>query len=191
MELFLQIWGGISYLLNKVCFSQAERSTTSRGNRHWRLWSWGVYLIGLPAWVTVFVTEHNWIAAAVESGGAPAMIIGLIIALRGHGHEPKWLDHLARFSVVIGLGLSFFEFGGISTFKQVLELCIAAGFLLGTYLMAKDNIQGYFWLMLGNVSCSTLMGIQQYYILMVQQLVSLVFVVDAYRTRRKTMHESE
>ncbi|MCJ2165774.1 MULTISPECIES: hypothetical protein [unclassified Pseudodesulfovibrio] len=185
MEIVLQIWGGASYLINKVCFSRAERSATFRGNRSWRIWSWGIYLAGLPAWVIVFVSEHNWIAAAVESGGAPAMTIGLIIALRGQGNEPKWLDYLARSAVFVGLGASLYEFGGITTVNQILELCIAAGFLMGTYLMAKDNIHGYFWLMLGNVSCSALMGIQNYSILMVQQLISLVFVVDAYWTRRK------
>ncbi|QGY40812.1 hypothetical protein GM415_11980 [Pseudodesulfovibrio cashew] len=184
MELLLQIWGGACYLLNKVCFSRAERSLTHEQNRTWRIWSWCVYLAGLPAWVIVLVSEHNWIAATVESGGAPAMTIGLVIALRGHGREPKWLDFLARYSVILGLGLSLYDFGGITTVNQVLELCIAAGFLMGTYLMAKDKIHGYFWLMLGNVSCSALMGIQHYYILMVQQLLSLFFVVDAYRTRR-------
>ncbi len=115
------------------------------------------------------------------------MIIGFIIALRGHGNEPKWLDYLARFSIFIGLGLSFYEFGGITTINQIFELCIAAGFLMGTYLTAKNKIHGYFWLMLGNVSCSALMGIQGYFILMVQQAVSLIFVVDAYRIRRKAL----
>ncbi|MBG0791382.1 MAG: hypothetical protein H0S80_12895 [Desulfovibrionaceae bacterium] len=189
METLLQIWGGACYLLNKICFSRAERSADRVANRTWRLWSWGVFLAGLPAWVTVFVMEHNWIAAAVESGGVPAMLIGYIIALRGHGREPRWLDWLARFSVVGGLGASLYEFGGITTLNQILELCIAAGFLMGTYLMAKDSIRGYHWLMLGNVSCAALMGIQEYWILAAQQLASLIFVVDACRTRRRTTDE--
>lgn len=184
MDTILQIWGGACYLLNKICFSGAERSATRGGNRQWRLWSWTVYLAGLPAWVTVFSMEHNWIAAFVEAGGAPAMLIGLIIALRGHGHEPRWLDWLARLSVVFGLILSLREFGGITTPGQMLELSIAAGFLMGTYLSAKDNAKGYFWFMLGNVSCAALMGLQGYHILMAQQLVSLIFVVDAWRMRR-------
>lgn len=181
----LQIWGGLFYLLNKICFSRAERNTNIKNKQTWRIISWIVYLTGLPAWIVIFVTEHNWIAAAIESGGAPAMLIGLLIALRGQGREPRWLDYIAKVAVISGLLLSFYEFGGIKTLKQILELGIAAGFLLGTYLMAKDNIQGYFWLMLGNVMCSTLMGIEGYFILMVQQLVSLIFVTDAYSVRRK------
>ena len=47
---------------------------------------------GLPAWMIVFVTENNWIAAAVESGGAPAMLVGLIIPRRGPGKGPRGLD---------------------------------------------------------------------------------------------------
>lgn len=187
METLLQIWGGSAYLLNKICFSRAERSLSLESNKNWRLWSWGVYLAGLPAWVTIFFMEHDWIAAAVESGGAPAMIVGFIIALRGHGFEPRWLDWLARMAVAAGLLASLLEFGGITTVTQIFELCVAAGFLMGTYLMAKDRVQGYYWLMLGNVSCAALMGAQGYYILMAQQTVSLAFVINACRSRRKKM----
>ncbi len=185
IDIMLQIWGGFFYLLNKIFFSRAERSKSEQLKKNWRIRSWLVYMAGLPAWVIVFVSEYNWIAAAVESGGAPAMLIGLIIARRGHGKEPKWLANIARFSVVFGLALSLYQHGGVKTVTQLLELGIAAGFLMGTYMMAKDKIQGYFWLMLGNVSCASLMGIEGYLILMVQQMVSLIFVTDAYLARRK------
>jgi len=185
LEMSLQIWGGLFYLLNKIFFSQAERSHATSSRMAWRIRSWIVYLAGIPAWVIVFVSEHNWIAASVESGGAPAMIMGLIIVGRGHGTEPKWLDRIAKLSVLVGIALSIFEFGGINTPYQVLELGIATGFLMGTYMMAKDNAIGYFWLMLGNVSCASLMGIEGYFILMIQQLVSLIFVTDAFLVRRK------
>ena len=87
----------------------------------------------------------------------------------GRGHTPAWLDNISRISMVLVLALSCYEFGGIRTLTQVLELGIAAGFLLGTYLTAKQSVQGYFWLMLGNVVCVALMGLQGYVILMVQQ----------------------
>lgn len=187
VDLPLQIWGGVFYLLNKIFFSRAERSKNERLRRVWRIRSWIVYLAGLPAWVVVFISEHNWIAAGVESGGAPAMTIGLIIAWRGHGNEPKWLDYVAKISVLTGLTLSFYEFGGIKTLNQFLELGIAAGFLMGTYMMAKDKVQGYFWLMLGNVSCASLMGLEGFFVLMAQQTVSLFFVTDAYLARKQTL----
>ena len=185
IEISLQIWGGIFYLLNKVFFSQAERSGANNGRKLWRIRSWIVYLTGLPAWVVVFISEHNWIAAGVESGGAPAMVVGLLIARRGQGTEPKWLDSLAKLSILFGLALSIYDFGGINSLSQIFELGIAAGFLMGTFMMAKDNAQGYLWLILGNVSCASLMGIEGYFILMTQQLVSLAFVTDAILTRRK------
>ncbi|WP_320169403.1 hypothetical protein [Maridesulfovibrio sp.] len=181
----LQIWGGLFYLLNKFFFSRAERSSKEFNRKSWRIRSWVVYLAGLPAWIIVFVSEHNWIAASVESGGAPAMISGLIIAWRGHGAEPKWLNILAKASVAVGLGISLYEYGGLTDTTQLLELGIAAGFLLGTYMMAQDDQQGYLWLMLGNVSCAALMGLQGFYILMAQQLISLIFVIDAFLIRRK------
>lgn len=116
------------------------------------------------------------------------MLVGLIIAWRGHGMEPKWLNGVAKLSVFVGLVLSVYEFGGINSVSQFLELGIAAGFLMGTYLMAKDSAQGYLWLMLGNVSCASLMGTQGFYILMAQQLVSLGFVTDAFLVRRNKSH---
>ena len=183
-DVMLQIWGGLCYLLNKICFSRAERSRTGAGRKQWRVRSWGVYLAGLPAWVAVFLSKHDWIAAGVESGGAPAMLAGLLIALRGRGAEPRWLDMVSKLAVVLGLALSVYEFGGINTLGQFLELGIAAGFLLGTYLAAHNQAQGYLWLMLGNLSCAALMGRQGFSILMVQQLLSLAFVVDAYAVRR-------
>ncbi|WP_432737876.1 hypothetical protein [Maridesulfovibrio sp. FT414] len=184
-EIMLQICGGLCYLLNKVFFSRAERATSLFNRKSWRIRSWIVYLVGLPAWVVVFVSEHNWIAAAVESGGAPAMVSGLIVAWRGQGAAPRWLDTLAKLSVFAGLGVSMYEYGGLTDISQVLELGIAAGFLLGTYLMAQDSCQGYLWLMLGNISCAALMGTEGFYILMGQQLTSLIFVVDGFLVRRK------
>ncbi len=179
----LQICGGLFYLVNKICFSRAERAAGATNQKEWRVRSWIVYLAGLPAWVAIFVSEHNWIAAAVESGGAPAMISGLILALRGDENESVWLNSLAKVCVFAGLGLSLYEYGGITELSQILELGIASGFLLGTYFMARDSQNGYLWLVLGNISCAALMYLQGYYILMVQQLASLVFVLDAYLIR--------
>ncbi|MBT3337133.1 MAG: hypothetical protein HN855_09295 [Anaerolineae bacterium] len=179
-----QIWGGIFYLLNKVFFSRAERSNSEQQKKNWRVWAWIVYLLGVPAWVIIFVLEHNWIAAAIETGGAPAMIIGLSIAIRGLGHEPRWLDILAKMMIGIGLTLSLYDFGGITTFNQILELGIAVGFLVGTYLLAKEKAQGYFWFIGMNIFTATLMGLQNYPLLMVQQLISLGFVLDAYFVQR-------
>jgi hypothetical protein len=186
IELLLQVWGGLCYLFNKIFFSMAERSNTETFNRSWRMRSWLIYILGLPAWIIVFLSEHNWIAASVELGGAPSMIVGYYISWKGFGKEPLWLDNLAKYFVIIGLSISFYEFGGINTVAQLYELGIAAGFLMGTYLMAKNNIKGYLWLMLGNVSCASLMHIEGYYLLMFQQLLSLIFVTDAFMVRKKS-----
>jgi hypothetical protein len=58
---------------------------------------------------------------------------------------------------------------------------------MGTYMMAKDKAQGYFWLMLGNVGCASLMGIEGFFIMMIEQLVSFIFVADAFLVRRKKL----
>ena len=107
----LQLWGGAFYLLNKLFFAKAERAVYQELQHKWRLWAWTAYLVGLPPWVLIFISERNWIAAAVESSGAPAMLIGLIAAWRGQDQFDKliWLDHLAKLMVVIGIGLSFYD----------------------------------------------------------------------------------
>ncbi len=182
----LQVWGGAFYLLQKIFLSAAERSG-QQWQRRWRIWSWIVYLIGLPAWVAIFASpdNRNWIAAAVETAGAPSMLVGLIIALRGHGHQPRWLDHLAKVMIVIGLGFSLYDFGGITTINQVCELALAAGFLGGTYLLAIQRPAGYLWFMLMNAANAVLMLRQDYFWLTIQQLASLAFIIDAYRVQRK------
>lgn len=184
-DFLLQLWGGTYYLLNKLFFSKAERAVSIQYQGKWRIWAWSTYLIGLPPWVFIFISERNWIAAAVETSGVPAMLLGLSAALQGHTqlHGYAWLDRVAKLMITIGLGLSFYEFGGLVILNQFLELGIAAGFLMGTYLLAKAKAQGYFWLMVGNMSAALLMMRQGYFLLMTQQCISLVLVIDAYRVR--------
>lgn len=191
--LLLQIWGGSFYLLNKLCFSQAERAENIQRTQKWRVRAWITYIAGLPAWVYIFIVERNWIAAAVESSGSPAMIMGLIAAWQGHNrvHEIVWLDHLARLMIVIGLGMSFYDFGGLVTFNQCLEIGIAAGFLFGTYFMAKSIPEGYLWLAVGNICAAWLMLRHGYYLLGGQQMISLGLVLDAYRVQYRKVKEEK
>lgn len=188
LQILFQVWGGLFYLLNKIFFSRAERAT-NHNQRLWLIWSWVVYLIGLPAWVIIFIIERNWMAAAVEAGGATGMMLGLIIAIKGNGQEPKWLDYIARIVAVLGIGYSLYDFGGITTFNQILEFGIVVGFLLGTYCLAKQKLSGYLWLILMNASNAWLMGIEHYPWLLLQQIISLGFVIDAYWVKRKNLQK--
>jgi len=183
-HILLQVWGGLFYLLNKIFFSRAERSDGEK-KRLWKISSWVVYLIGLPAWVIIFIFERNWIAAALESGGAPSMALGLFIALRGKGKTPKWLDWVALIAIAVGLGYSLHDFGGITTWNQVLELSMVTGFLVGTYRLAKEKPSGYLWFLLMNASNAVLMAVEGYPYLFIQQVISFGFVADAYLVQRK------
>jgi len=190
----LQWLGGGFYLLNKVFLSFSERAR-NRGDeivaRRWRISSWVVYLAGLPAWVIIFVSWRNWIAASVEASGAPAMVLGLIIAYCGTTKKPpRWLDHLALFCIPLGFAYSLYDFGGLKVINQWLEIGLVVGFLVGTYLLAKERARGYLWYVLMHVTCGWLMWIQGYPWLFLQQVVSLGFIVDAYRMtqKRKVAH---
>lgn len=189
MDLLLQLLGGAGYLLNKVFFSIAERARMKGcavNERQWRIAAWVAYIIGLPLWVVIFVWQHNWIAAAVEASGAPAMCLGLLMAMKGFDYKaPQWLDILALFCIVFGFLYSLYYFGGITAFTQWLEIGLVAGFLIGTYQLAKDRPSGYLWLVLMHICCGILMLVQSRELLFWQQLASLGFIADAYWTRRR------
>lgn len=190
MDLILQIWAGLFYLLNKIFLAFGE----SKQKKYWRIIGWSCYLVGLPAWVIIFIVKHNWIAAALETGGAPAMIFGLIIAIRGFEKTPKLLDKVAKYSVysfvLLGVGYSFYDYSGLTSITQVLEILIVVGYLFGTYFIARRRWTGWLWFILMNLSCAALMGIHGKYILAIQQCISLIFVVygsvNSYKFTKKS-----
>lgn len=191
-KIILQTWAGLFYLFNKIFFSRAERSKDEKKERRNRIISWAVYLIGLPAWLWLFILERNWILFGVEFSGAPAMALGLYLAIKGIERKPpKWLNIIARLAIISGLGFSIYDFGGITTINQFLELGVSIGFILGTYLLARQRIKGYYWFMLMNTCCAALMFIQDYPVLAIQQIVSLLFVIDAFRAKKRKSKKRE
>ncbi|MEM9777259.1 MAG: hypothetical protein AAF902_21965 [Chloroflexota bacterium] len=179
--LLLQIWGGGFYLANKILLSLSEgRESADK----LKICGWAAYLIGLPAWIILLVIKQDWIAAAIEAGGAPSMILGLIIAFRGGNRLPTSLDKFAMIFAYIlifaGTGYSIYINNGITSVTQVLETGVMAGFLGGTYLLAKNNRTGWLLFIIMNGSMGLLMFIQNSFILAAQQGVSLLFVIYGY-----------
>ena len=188
MNLYLQLWGGVFYLANKIflAFGEGEGEAGSR-----KVWGWVCYLLGLPAWIVILVIERNWIAAALEVGSVPSMVLGLVIAWRNAEKiESTWASKLAGgfvyLLIPLGVGYSIYDFGGIVSINQVLEMTAMVGFLGGTYLLAKQQRRGWLLFMLMNGSVAVLMLIQDNLILSAQQVLSLGFVVLGYvRAGRK------
>ncbi|MBT4376739.1 hypothetical protein HOD29_05170 [archaeon] len=170
----------LSHKQNIPSIHEKKKSEFSK----WRTWSWIAYMIGLPAWAIIFVIEHNWIAAALEVGGLPAMILGLIIATKKTKTKIRWLEAITLLAIIIGISYSIYDFHGLNTITQFLELGIVAGFLLGTYLLAKNKGVGYICFMVMNSSNIALMAIEGYPLLVVQQVISLLVVIYAYISRR-------
>lgn len=187
MDFWIQVIGGLCYLLNKVFFSWYERAKRKNNPtaRRWRVWAWAVYIAGLPAWVYILIRWHNWIAASVEASGLPAMLLGLLTALRGKDSPPQILKQSARICIPLGLGYSLYDFGGLTTLNQWLEIGLVLGFLVGTYRLAGEHADGYLWFVLMHVTCGWLMWIQGYPWLFLQQIVSLGFIADAYATTQR------
>jgi len=190
LEFILQIWGGSCYLGNKVCFALSAGRENQVGYRIHAI-GWFLYILGVPPWVIILAGNQNWIAASIEAGGLPAMILGLYVSWF-RGRTPKkriysLVTFLTYAALVVGVANSLYVHSGLTSFSQFLEIGVMFGFLLSGYYMAKGNPSGWLYFMLGNSSMALLMLIENVPILMVQQLISLVFVVYGYR---KTVREN-
>lgn len=193
MDLVLQVWGGGLYLLNKVFFALAEgRQETLQ--RKLRIVGWIVYILGVPAWVIILVSKHDWIAAAIEAGGVPAMLFGLLNACRNTNTAGRAVDLMAALftyaALCFGVTYSLYDYGGLTSVSQILEVGVMIGFLLGSYLLAKKNTYGWLFFMLMNGSMATLMMHQHKPLLSIQQLVSLCFVIYGFTLAVKTARQS-
>lgn len=184
MDIFLQMWGGIFYLLAKVFLSYSE----GKENYKWRICGWLAYLAGIPAWIVVLAQNHNWIAMTIELGGAPAMIFGIITTIQKPNYFPK-IDIVVKIFVwvlvIIGIVYSVYESHGIILLSQTLECGVTIGYLGGTYLLAKRNRDGWLFFALMNVSMGTLMTIQNKWIFVVLQIVSLYYVFRGFKKSKK------
>lgn len=184
LDLLLQLWGGALYLSNKVLFALSEGGVGDRARKQ-RIAAWIIYILGVPAWVIVLIGKHDWIAASIEAGGVPAMLLGLYNACYGHGRVSTFWNAVVTTMtygfLLLGLGTSLWYHGGLVALSQFLEIGVMMGFLLGSYYLAKGLSKGWLFFMLMNVSMAALMGLQDKHVLMGQQLLSLCFVIYGFR----------
>jgi hypothetical protein len=183
MNLFLQIWGGGFYLSNKILLAIAE-GRPKKSKRLFKLAGWLIYILGVPAWVIILISKQNWIAASIEVGGVPSMLLGLYNVYNKKEVSSRYLDIIALsvtyISLALGVGYSLLEYGGINSVTQLLEIGVMVGFLLGSYFLAKSKSFGWLFFMVMNRSMALLMFIQNKPILSIQQLFSLGFVAYRY-----------
>ncbi len=188
MNIALQIWGGGCYLVNKIFFALAEGKSPHQ-KRRLKLFGWSIYILGVPAWVIILIGHQNWIAASIEAGGVPSMLLGLYTVYKRSRLPNKIFDRIASFftygSILLGIIYSFVDYGGITSVSQVLEMGVMIGFLLGSYLLAKNNRKGWLFFMLMNGSMAALMYTQHKPLLAIQQLASLSFVVYGFYASNK------
>jgi len=194
MDLILQIWGGSSYLLNKILFAVSE-GKRHEAKRILKLFGWAIYIIGVPAWVIILISKNNWIAASIEAGGLPSMVLGIYSVYCNSKVPNVTLDRFAKYityaAVSTGVLYSFWDYGGITSISQLLEIGVMVGFLFGSYLLAKNINSGWIFFMLMNGSMSCLMHLQNKPLLMIQQLVSLGFVVYGYTVSRSIRNDKK
>ena len=197
MDLVLQIWGGLFYLTNKICFALAEGKEKNR-KRQLKIIGWTIYILGVPAWVAILIIKHDWIAASIEAGGIPAMLFGLYNVYKNSEKPISFFNIIASFFsyafIIFGTSYSLYDYGGITSISQLLEIGVMIGFLLGSYHLAKNKTYGWLFFMIMNGSMGTLMIIQNKPILAIQQTVSLCVVVYGFITairvsRAQNAHE--
>lgn len=149
MNIMLQIWGGLFYLLAKIFLAK----TADKKESPLRRLGWLTYLFGAPAWIILLALDKNWIAMGVEAGGIPSMIVGLV---NSKSKRIKRIIHwLLFFLISSSIVYSVYDKNGFNTTSQYLELGVTLGFLIGTYLLSQENIYGWLWFMLtSNASAS-------------------------------------
>lgn len=190
MDLMLQIWGGLFYLVNKILFAFSE-GKQGKTKKNLKVSGWVIYILGVPAWVIILVDHDDWIAASLEVGAIPAMLLGLYNTIRDHKSAHKAFNSFVAVctysSLLFGLGYSLYVYGGVTALSQILEVCAMLGFLMGSYHLAKDSHIGWLFFMLMNLSMAGLMFLQGKPILMIQQLLSLCFVFYGFKQSRKSI----
>jgi hypothetical protein len=181
IDLFLQIWGGIGYLLAKILLASAEGMSNGR---KWRIAGWIFYLISIPSWVILLASKNSWIIAATDLGSVPAMILGLVIAWRQDANINKIFDIAVKIftfsAIALGVSYSIYYFHGITAFSQILEILVTFGFLLGSYLLAKNNPAGWLLFALMCICMGILMLLHCKILLVFQQGISLIVVIAGY-----------
>ena len=189
MDIFLQLWGGINYLLSKILIVRAE---FLQNDRNLRLAGWITYLLGVPAWVILLASKQNWIAAASETAGTPAILFGIVMTWKQSTQPNKYIDWAIRIftgvMIVLGVIVSVYTFKGIRTFSQVLEIIIICGFLVSNYLLAKRNPFAWMVFMIVIIFMGTLQLIQNKPILFVQQILSFITVTIGFIQCLKKAH---
>ena len=189
MDIILQAWGGAFYLINKIAFALAE-GKRPKTKRRFKIVGWVIYILGVPAWVIILVGKHAWIAASIEAGGVPSMLFGLYTVYRSADAPNRIFDLTAALCtygfLVMGVCYSVYDYGGITSLSQLLEIGVMVGFLIGSYLLAKSNLYGWVFFMLMNGSMASLMVIQHKPLLSIQQLISLCFVIYGFTAALKS-----
>ncbi len=187
MDLIFQIWGGLFSLCNKIMFALSE-GMHGQAKKNLKIKGWVIYILGIPPWVTILVHHNDWIAASIEAGGVPAMLLGLYNTYHDNKKRNKLFNIIAALStymsLIFGLGFSVIHYGGITSISQGLEIGVMFGFLLGSYAMARNNPAGWYLFMLMNLSMAGLMILQGKPILMAQQLLSLCFAAYGLKKSR-------
>ena len=178
MEIFLQCWGGTGYLLHKILIARSE---SLENDKHWRLFGWISYLLGMPAFLIVLVSNQNWIASSIEIAGIPSIVLGIFITLKKNNNPSKYIDWAIRIftgiMILLGVLFSIYTYSGLKMLSQILEMIIIIGILIGNYLLAKKNPFAWIMLMVGLISSGILMYIQDNIILCMYQLFSLIPVM--------------
>jgi len=116
--------------------------------------------------------------------------LGVLTAYRGHNSSNRALDLTASIStyvfLILGVCYSVYDYRGITSISQLLEMGVMFGFLTGSYLLAKNNSSGWLFFILMNGSMAALMFMQHKPLLSIQQLVSLGFVLYGFTVSLKT-----
>jgi len=87
MDLVLQIWGGLFYLTNKICFALAEGKEKNSNRRLKNFWLDHIYPWG-SSMGTLMIIQNKPILAFQQAVSLCFVVYGFITAIKvGRGHN--------------------------------------------------------------------------------------------------------
>ncbi|MDR2447820.1 MAG: hypothetical protein LBD58_11145 [Treponema sp.] len=117
--------------------------------------------MGVPAWVILLAGGRDWIAAAIETAGVPAILLGIVMTWKQNNNQNKIIDWSVKaficLVILFGVSYSKYIFNEVKTFSQILEIIIIFAYLASDCLLGKRNPLAWLMFMAGLVSMSVLM----------------------------------
>lgn len=173
----LELIAGFGYLIGHFLLSKKN------------LWGWVVKIVGAICWIIFLFKNGNYIFMAVTIAVVVTMFYGLYKWQVGQASKETKVDHLLQLLTVSVATFMIGRFVYVGNYEPapIFETFIVIAEITGTFLLARRNILGWYFL----IFMSTLVGILVIFInsnpapiLGILELASIYFYIKGIRLHK-------